>query len=976
MKTSIKRFINPVQQIVAAALIFYTGGVCAQTVADNGGSALEVKTFTLKNGMKVWLNEDHSQPKAFGAVVVNVGSNDCPNTGIAHYFEHILFKGTDKIGTVNYEAERPWLDSISAQYDKLSQTTVPAERTAIQAHINELSAKAAEYAIPNEFNKLITRYGGSGLNAGTSYDYTMYYNTFVPQYISQWCELNSERLISPVFRLFQGELETVYEEKNMYSDNILMQAMDKFMSTAFAGTPYEYPIIGSTENLKNPRLSEMQAFYDKYYVAGNMALILSGDINADEIMPVIEKTFGRIKAGTAPEKTIMEPKSFDGKTTVGIKVPIPLIKAIGRCYHGPKVSDKDAVALDVAIKLLMNDQKTGLLDSLTDAGKWLMGFAGYISNRDAGTILIGAAPNMLFGSKKRAEKMLVAQIERLKKGDFSEETLEDIKKETTRDWLTDMENISKRASRMVSAFTEAGSWDEYLKRNESVKDITKADVMRVAEKYFNGNYITLVKKYGSYDKDKVTQPGYSAMAPKNAGSESEYAKALDSIPVNPVNIRLVDFKNDVKTKEISPLVKLYTAPNPMNDVFTMQLTYRSGTMNNPTNAVVGDLMDDLGTDSLTRTEFGKALQRIGTTISQDVSEKSFTIDISGFDSQLEPSLQLLGHYMGNVKGDNKKLKDAKKEHKLSINTFDKSFDNIYDAMKEKVMYGEQSSYLTASPSMNDVKGLSNDDILNAYIALQKTECDITYTGNVSADSVAMHIEKHLPCKPSESHKDMHREYMSVARPTVYVYQAPTARQNIIGAYINLPKAPTTSERAVASLWGSYFGRGMSSLMFQELREFRSFAYYAGGTMAYPPKNAHGQSSTAYVVKMGTQADKTLAALGVLDSLFNDMPVKENTFNTAKQSYINDINNSYPSFRAKAEYVEDCVFLGYDHDPNKELSESVSKVTMTDICDYYKNNVKQAPRAIFIVGNIDKVQMEALKKYGEVKVLTKKDIINM
>lgn len=976
MKTSIKHIVNSMQYIVAVTLSFYAIGVCAQTVADNSSNQLKVKTFTLKNGMKVWLNEDHSQPKVFGAVVVNAGSNDSPNTGIAHYFEHILFKGTDKIGTIDYEAERPWLDSISAQYDKLSHTTIPAERTAIQSHINELSAKAAEYAIPNEFSKLISRYGGSELNAGTTNDYTMYFNTFVPQYISQWCEVNSERLISPVFRLFQGELETVYEEKNMYSDDMIMPAMEKFMSIAFAGTPYEYPISGSTENLKNPRLSEMQAFYDKYYVAGNMALILSGDINGDEIMSVIEKTFGRIKAGTAPQRQIMEPTPFDGKTTVGIKVPIPLMKAIGRCYHGPKESAKDAVVLDVAIKLLMNDQKTGLLDSITDAGKWLMGFAGYMGNRDAGAIVVGVIPNVPFGSKKKAEQMLVAQIERLKKGDFSEETLEDIKRETTRDRLTEMEDISKRADMMIAAYTESGSWDEYLKRNESVKDITKADIMRVADKYLNNNYITLVKKFGSYDKDKVTQPGYKAITPKNAGSESEYAKALDTIPVKPVELRLVDFDKDVRRTEISPMVKLYTTPNPMNDIFTMRLTYRAGAMNNPTNAVVDDLIDDLGTDSLTRTEFGKALQRIGTTISQNVGQKSFTIDISGFDSQLESSLQLLGHYMSHVKVDDKKLADAKKGHKINIKTFDKSFDNVYDAMREKVMYGNQSLYLSAFPGMDDVKGLSNDDILNAYIALQKTECDITYTGNVSADSVEMLIEKYLPCKPSERHKDMHREYMPVAKPVVYVYQAPKARQNIIGAYINLPKAPTIADRAVSSLWGSYFGRGMSSLMFQELREFRSFAYYAGGTMVYPSMNDHGQSSTAYIVKMGTQADKTLAALGVLDSLFTDMPVKENTFNTEKQGYINDINNSYPSFRGKAGYVENKVFSGYDHDPNKELYENVNKVTMTDICGYYNNNVKQAPRAIIIVGNIDNAQMEALKKYGEVILMTKKDILNM
>ena len=148
---------------------------------------LQVKELKLKNGMTVWLNEDHSQPKVFGAVVVKAGAKDCPNTGIAHYFEHIMFKGTDRIGTIDYQAEKPWLDSISAQYDLLSQTKDDAERTRIQMHINELSLKAADYMIPNEFNRLISKYGGSRLNAGTGYDMTYYHNSFLPQFIEQWC---------------------------------------------------------------------------------------------------------------------------------------------------------------------------------------------------------------------------------------------------------------------------------------------------------------------------------------------------------------------------------------------------------------------------------------------------------------------------------------------------------------------------------------------------------------------------------------------------------------------------------------------------------------------------------------------------------------------------------------------------------------------------------------------------------------------
>ena len=203
------------KKLITMALLL----TCSCQVMAQLPKALEVKELKLSNGMIVWLNEDHSMPKVYGGVVVKAGGKDCPNTGIAHYFEHIMFKGTEEIGTIDYAQEKPWLDSISAAYDRLAATQDAATRSAIQKDINRLSLKAGEYAIPNEFNNLISRYGGSGLNAGTSYDFTFYHNMFMPQYLEQWCILNSDRLINPVFRLFQSELETVYEEKNMNDDD-------------------------------------------------------------------------------------------------------------------------------------------------------------------------------------------------------------------------------------------------------------------------------------------------------------------------------------------------------------------------------------------------------------------------------------------------------------------------------------------------------------------------------------------------------------------------------------------------------------------------------------------------------------------------------------------------------------------------------------------------------------------------------------
>ncbi len=255
------------------------------SIALSAQNPSDVKQAVLSNGMEVWLNEDHSQPIIKGSVVVKAGAKDCPDTGLAHYLEHLLFKGTEELGTVDYVAEKVWLDSIAVCYDLLAETAGQAERAALQKEINRLSLKAADYAIPNEFDLLTAAFGGTGLNASTSYDDTCYYNTFSPQYLAQWAELNSHRLLHPVFRLFQGELETVYEEKNRSADNTMQAPLFEMFKQFGEENPYSYPIIGSTENLKNPRLGEMMAFFKKYYVGSNMGLILTGDFDVEEALP-------------------------------------------------------------------------------------------------------------------------------------------------------------------------------------------------------------------------------------------------------------------------------------------------------------------------------------------------------------------------------------------------------------------------------------------------------------------------------------------------------------------------------------------------------------------------------------------------------------------------------------------------------------------------------------------------------------------
>ena len=453
--------------VIAAALL-------ASLSLNAQNNPLDVQEITLSNGMQVWLNQDASQPKVFGAVVVKAGGKDSPDTGLAHYLEHLLFKGTTEMGTVDYEAEKVWLDSIAVCYNQLAETKDDSLRLAIQTEINRLSIKAADYAIPNEFDLLTARFGGTGLNAATSYDYTYYFNTFSPQYIAQWCELNSHRMINPVFRLFQGELETVYEEKNRAADNTMEAPLMEMIRIFSDGNPYSFEIIGSTENLKNPRLGEMMDFFHKYYVGNNMGLILSGDIDAATIQPLLESTFGRIPAGEPAVKEPVAMPNIHGARDYKIKAEIPLIKIAIYGFNGPKDGDPDARALDMATALLTNSFSSGLLDSLATNHKVLMAAASRVPMfGEMGIVGYMIVPSIPFGSLSKAEKLCREQVEKIKAGKFSDADLEALKLDAARAEMKQLETIGGRSDLMIDVMAQNRSWADYLAEVESIKSITR-----------------------------------------------------------------------------------------------------------------------------------------------------------------------------------------------------------------------------------------------------------------------------------------------------------------------------------------------------------------------------------------------------------------------------------------------------------------------------------------------------------------------
>jgi len=946
---------------------------CSNLFAAQNTKALEVKEHKLKNGLTVWLNEDHSQPKVFGAVVVKAGAKDCPDTGIAHYFEHMMFKGTDKIGTVDYDAEKMLLDSIALKYDELAATEDEAARSQIQKEINELSIRSSDYVIPNEFNRLISKYGGSGLNAATSYDATIYFNTFSPQYMSQWAEINSERLLNPVFRLFQSELETVYEEKNMYGDFIGGPVMDRLLARYFAPHPYAYPIIGSTKNLKNPRLTEMRKFFEEYYVASNMGLILSGDFDTEAVLPVLEKTFSRIRPGEAPKHDIVALPPFKGKEKMKIKFPVPLVKAMGMGFRGVPANHEDQVALAVAVNMLNNANGTGFLDKLMVDRKIMASMAMNESMNEAGILAVAVIPKLMFQTYGGAEKLVWKEINRVKEGDFSDEIFNSLKQEQRRQYASNLENIDSRARIMMSLYSQGKSWEDYLQEVSGIDALTKEDVVRVARKYFSENYLCVTKTTGKYPKDNLTKPDFSPIVPKNSEASSEYAKQLEQLPVQEVKPRFIDFQKDVETVSLTPLATLYATANPVTDIFTLNLVYQVGTLEQPKLMHLANYLQFLGTDSLSFHEFRTRLQVLGSTISFDATDKQFFMRITGFDKHFKETVQLAGDFIRHVKADDKQIRQVINDAKVTEKAFFESSDNIANALLEKVKYGEQSRFLTKL-SLSEVKKLKGKELLDVFVQVRQTECDLLYCGTLPVAQVREEIEASLPLKEITVavNAPYHRDAKKYDKPTVYFMDMPTASQSIVYGYAKGEVTDDAWSRHAARLFSVYFGGDMSSLMFQEIREFRSLAYRVSGRYILPPHNLEGKAGE-FVTMLSTQSDKTLDALGIMNSLIHEMPEKEERISTVKQSIVNQVNNDFPSFREVPEKVAGFRRNGFDNDPSEALLSGISDMDMKDIIRFYRHNVRLKPVVYVIVGNSRRIDMKQLETYGNVIRLRKKDI---
>ncbi len=943
---------------------------CSVTFAQMAPQ-LKVKKFTLENGLTVYLNEDHSKPEVFGAVVVKAGSKNDPKefTGTAHYFEHMMFKGTDKIGTLNWPAEKVYLDSMSVLYDSLSVTKNEVARNAILMHINKISIAASEFAVPNETDIILQNIGGTGLNAYTSLEQTVFFNSFPSNQLEKWMTIYAERFRNPVFRLFQSELETVYEEKNMYSDNAFSNLFEQFSKSLYKNHPYgQQTTIGTTESLKNPRISKMMEFYKTNYVANNMALILSGDIYSEAITPLIKKYFGNWKSGIVPQYPVYEEKPFNGRELV-VKKLTPVKVGI-LAYRTVPNKHKDELILDICAEILNNEGQTGLFDKLVSDNKLLAANAEAMKGNDLGSMLIIIVPKIIGQSLEKAEKLVVEQIGNLKKGNFSDTLLDAIKLNYRKGVDQRFESSQGRSMMLISAFSEGREWEDYLNESAEVDKITKEDIIRVANQYFTENYLAFFSKMGFPKKDKITKPNWAPVIPKNTEKKSEFAQQLNNIPDTKIEPRYIDFNKDLTISSIKPGIDFYYTPNPINTIFSLTIKYKIGSYSNPAYQQMSSYLNYIGTRDKSIQEFRKALQNIGATFKVWSSANYIQISIDGFDSKLEPTLKLIAEFMTLAKADNKQLDKLVDEAKMEYKTTKADAESMGNVLYSYSTFKEKSPYLNHL-SIKETKKLKGEQLIALFKEVMQYECEIHYVGKLSIDEVKTTIGNTLPFaitpKPA-----IYTEYpvAEIDQPLIYIYNDPKALQSKIMFWCN-GEIPTEEEKAKLNGFNEYFGSGMSSLVFQEIREFRSLSYSAYAYYA----NRFLKSNKGYLFAgMGTQSDKTIEGVQAMTDLIKNMPQKPDRMESIKKGLIQAIHTQNPNFRYLSETVSSWKFQGYNSDPRKYRMSIYDNLQFKDIVTMYEKFIKGKPIVITITGNMKKVDLNELAKFGKIIKMKEKQIL--
>jgi predicted Zn-dependent peptidase len=930
---------------------------------------LNARIYKLDNGLTVYMTVYKNAPRIQTYIATRAGSKNDPKdaTGLAHYLEHMLFKGTDKYGSKDYVKEKVELDKIEALYEVYRKTKDESKRKAIYHEIDSISGYASAFAIANEYDKMVSSIGAKGTNAYTWLEQTVYVNDIPSNQIEKWCTIEAERYRNPVLRLFHTELEAVYEEKNRGLDSDGDKAWEALFAGLFPTNTYgSQTTIGTIDHLKNPSLTEIKKYFNTYYVPNNMAICLSGDFDPDATIKLIDEKFSGLKSKPVPVyKPFIEP--LIAKPVVK-EVRGPDAENIMLGFRLPGINTKEADLLMVVAKILSNG-KAGMVDlninqlqKALDANAFDMEFKDYSALVMTGTPKEGQTLEQL-------QNLLLEQLENVKKGNFPDWLLSAIITEAKLQQTKMYERNSARADAFVGAFITETPWKDAVTTIDRLSKITKQNVIDFANANFKDNYVVVYKRTGE-DKDvqKVIKPAITPVS-INREAQSDFVKTLINTPVKAIEPVFLDYNKDIRKLTAKNNISVLYTHNSENKTFALYYIFNMGNNNDKKLGIAIDYLKYLGTDKLSAADLQQEFYKLGVNFGVYSGEEETWVTVGGLTENFEKATKLFEDLLANAQPNEEALKNLVSDYlkRREDAKLDKN-EILYSALSNYGKYGKRSPY-TNILSNSELKNLNPKELIAITKQLTSFEHDILYYGSNTEEELIAILNRNMNVPAKLMPVPAALKFTGLEPNTnVYVVEYDMKQAEII----MLSKGETYNKKNVPRirLFNEYFGGSMSSIVFQEMRESKALAYSVFSNYSLANKKSDPNYVFAYI---GTQADKLPEALNGMMDLINNMPDAKNNFLASQEAIIQSIRTERITKASILFNYQNAKKLGLDYDIRKDIFEAVPKMTFADVKNFEEQHMKGKPYTILVLGKKEGLDMKTLEKYGKVSFLSLEDV---
>ncbi|WP_034058973.1 M16 family metallopeptidase [Lacinutrix jangbogonensis] len=940
-----------------------------ESLTDASGFAYEtvendptgLRLYTLDNGLKVYMSKNTDEPKIQTYIAVRAGSNYDPkeSTGLAHYLEHMVFKGTDEIGTIDYEKEKVYLDKISDLYEQHRAETDLDKKLELYREIDKVSLEASNYSVANEYDKMTSSLGATGTNAHTWFEETVYKNKIPANELSKWLALEEERFSQLVLRLFHTELEAVFEEFNRGQDSDGRKRYAAMLDGLFPNHPYgQQKTIGTAEHLKNPSLVDINNYFDKYYVPNNMAMVLVGDLDFDATITEVEATFGKLKRKEVTHPTL--PKEQPITSVLTTEVFGPTSESVSIAYRAAAVNSKEEKLVTLCDMILANGN-AGLID-LNLNQKQLVQYASCSPTflNDYGYHSFSGAPKE-GQSLDEVKDLILEQIEKLKKGEFEDWMIEAVVNDLKKSQLQQYESSTALASAYFDAFIHRVDWNDKVSFLNDIKKISKQELVDFANTFYKDNYVVTYKRKGEDNSIvKVSNPGITPVK-LNRDQSSDYIKAFNAKKSKPLAPLYVDYASAIKKTETNNGLSVSYIENETNDLFTMNIIFDMGSDSNKKLGLAVGFLEYLGTEKYAPEALKKEFYKLGIDYSVNAGGEQTFVGLSGLKENLPKGLELLEQLWENAVP-NKEAYDKYVESiaKGRQNNKTNKGSILRSGLMNYAKYGENSR-LRNIISVSELGEIDPQELVDLTKNLKSYNQRIFYYGkDVDGAVDALNTFHNVPEKLADYPETMVYTEKETGG-NVYFVDYDMVQSEMMFLAKGEPFKP--ENMAASTLFNTYFGGGLSSIVFQEIRESKSLAYSAWSNYSMARKKDDANYVMAYI---GTQANKMPQAVEAMMDLMNDMPEAEEQFNAAKEATLKKLAAQRITKSNIFWNYERLQKLGIDKDNREEMYNAIQNMTMADLRAFFNKNIKGENYNVMVVGNKNDIDFSALKKLGEVQ----------